>query len=98
MWWTIDMNKHILAFRTFDFRVRFPMPFETFAQALEALQSSRACSQNVLVFNVVDHAIERVGFDVLSNTTDEYFLTKSYEKVVNIFGRFNQETIDFCLS
>tara|TARA_R110000787_G_scaffold285134_2_gene399925 strand:+ start:72 stop:770 length:699 start_codon:yes stop_codon:yes gene_type:complete len=36
------MNKHILAFRVFDFRDRFPMPFETFTQALEVLQSPKA--------------------------------------------------------
>ncbi len=36
------MNKHILAFRSFDLRDRFPMPFASFSQALEALQSPMA--------------------------------------------------------
>jgi superfamily II DNA or RNA helicase len=51
-----------------------------------------------LVLNVVDHAIERVGFDGFGNVTDDHFLTISYEKVVNIFGRFKQETIALGLS
>jgi superfamily II DNA or RNA helicase len=51
-----------------------------------------------LVLNVVDHAIERVGFDDLCTVTDDHFLTSSYEKVVNIFGRFKQETIALGLS
>jgi superfamily II DNA or RNA helicase len=51
-----------------------------------------------LVLNVVDHAIDRVGLDGLSNVTDDHFLTHSYEKVVNIFGRFKQETIALGLS
>ncbi len=51
-----------------------------------------------LELNVVDHAIERVGFDGSSNVTDDHFLTNSYEKVVNIFGRFKQETIALGLS
>jgi hypothetical protein len=29
---------------------------------------------------------------------DEHFLTSSYEKLVNIFGRFEQESIDLGLS
>ncbi len=35
------MNKHILAFRVIDFRDRFPKPFDTFTQALEALQNPK---------------------------------------------------------
>jgi len=51
-----------------------------------------------LVLNVVDHAIERVGFDGSRSDTNVHFLTTSYEKVVNIFGRFKQETIALGLS
>ncbi|MGL1956403.1 MAG: hypothetical protein OCD00_03685 [Colwellia sp.] len=36
------MNNHVLVYRAFDFRDRFPMPFTTFTQALEVLQSENA--------------------------------------------------------
>jgi hypothetical protein len=48
--------------------------------------------------NVADHVIEQVSFDGVSNVIDDHFLTNSYEKVVNIFGRFKQETIALGLS
>lgn len=51
-----------------------------------------------LVLNVVEHVIDRVGFDDASNIIDDHFLTNSYEKVVNIFGRFKQESIALGLS
>ena len=37
-------------------------------------------------------------FDEISVDADEHYLTTSYEKVVNIFGRFKQETIALGLS
>lgn len=51
-----------------------------------------------LVLNVANHVIEQVSFDGLSIETDDHFLTNSYDKVVNIFGRFKQETIALGLS
>jgi superfamily II DNA or RNA helicase len=44
--------------------------------------------------NVMDHEI----CDEVSETDDEHFLTSSYEKVVNIFGQFKQESIALGLS
>ena len=44
--------------------------------------------------NVMDHEI----CDEVSETNDEHFLTSSYEKVVNIFGQFKQESIALGLS
>jgi len=44
--------------------------------------------------NVMDHEV----CDVFSETDDEHFLTSSYEKVVNIFGQFKQESIALGLS
>ncbi len=44
--------------------------------------------------SVIDHEV----FDELSETADEHFLTSSYEKVVNIFGQFKQESIALGLS
>jgi superfamily II DNA or RNA helicase len=44
--------------------------------------------------NVIDHEI----CDEVSETDDEHFLTSSYEKVVNIFGQFKQESIALGLS
>jgi superfamily II DNA or RNA helicase len=44
--------------------------------------------------NVMDHEI----CDEISETDDAHFLTSSYEKVVNIFGQFKQESIALGLS
>jgi superfamily II DNA or RNA helicase len=44
--------------------------------------------------NVMDHEI----CDEVSETDDDHFLTSSYEKVVNIFGQFKQESIALGLS
>ena len=44
--------------------------------------------------NVMDHEI----CDEVSETDDEHFLTSSYEKEVNIFGQFKQESIALGLS
>lgn len=51
-----------------------------------------------LVLNGGSHAIEHSVFDEPSNIDDEHFLTSSYENLVNIFGRFEQESIDLGLS
>ena len=42
--------------------------------------------------------MDSVDFTEINEETDEHFLTKSYEKVVNIFGRFKQESIALGLS
>ncbi|MBL0709504.1 MAG: DEAD/DEAH box helicase family protein [Colwellia sp.] len=42
--------------------------------------------------------IEPSVFDELDEIADDHFLTNSYEKVVNIFGRFQQESIALGLS
>jgi len=44
--------------------------------------------------NVMDHEI----CDEVNEIADEHFLTSSYEKVVNIFGQFKQESIALGLS
>ena len=44
-----------------------------------------------------EHFMNTVSFDEIKET-DEHFLTKSYEKMVNIFGRFKQESITLGLS
>lgn len=46
------------------------------------------------LINVIDDE----AFDEVSDKADEHFLTSSYEKVVNIFGRFKQESIVLGLS
>jgi superfamily II DNA or RNA helicase len=40
-----------------------------------------------------DSVIDHSAFDESTAATDDHFLTSSYEKVVNIFGRFQQESI-----
>ena len=44
-------------------------------------------------FNGFDDVFETPDLNVTSTLADEHFLTSSYEKVVNIFGRFQQEAI-----
>jgi superfamily II DNA or RNA helicase len=51
-----------------------------------------------LELNEFDSVVEPSTFDETSKVADEHFLTSSYEKVVNIFGRFQQEAIALGLS
>ena len=51
-----------------------------------------------LQLNDLDSFIEPSSFDGVSESVEEHFLTTSYEKVVNIFGRFQQEAIALGLS
>jgi len=45
-----------------------------------------------------EYFIDTADFNEISEETDEHFLTKSYEKMINIFGRFKQESIALGLS
>jgi hypothetical protein len=45
-----------------------------------------------------ESVIEHSAFDESTAAVDDHFLTNSYEKVVNIFGRFQQESIALGLS
>ncbi|MFT5760620.1 MAG: superfamily II DNA or RNA helicase [Alteromonadaceae bacterium] len=49
-------------------------------------------------FNSFDDIFAPYDLNTKSTVDDEHFLTSSYEKVVNIFGRFQQEAIDLGLS
>jgi len=51
-----------------------------------------------LQLNGFNSVIESSVFDELDEIADDHFLTNSYEKVVNIFGRFQQESIALGLS
>jgi superfamily II DNA or RNA helicase len=51
-----------------------------------------------LDFNGFDDVFEPSDLSVTSTVADEHYLTSSYEKVVNIFGRFQQEAIALGLS
>jgi superfamily II DNA or RNA helicase len=51
-----------------------------------------------LELNGVSGPIEHSVFDKASKIDDEHFLTSSYEKVINVFGRFKQESIALGLS
>jgi hypothetical protein len=51
-----------------------------------------------LIFNGFYNMIVHEVFDEISETMDKHFLTSSYEKVVNIFGQFKQESIALGLS
>ena len=46
-----------------------------------------------LKINGFESVIDHSAFDESTAATDDHFLTSSYEKVVNIFGRFQQESI-----
>ncbi|WP_157673809.1 hypothetical protein [Cognaticolwellia beringensis] len=45
-----------------------------------------------------EHFVDAVPFEQVKETSDKHFLTSSYEQVVNIFGRFQQESIELGLS
>jgi superfamily II DNA or RNA helicase len=49
-------------------------------------------------FNGFDDVFEPSDLSVATTVADEHYLTSSYEKVVNIFGRFQQEAIALGLS
>ena len=51
-----------------------------------------------LKLNEIEHVNERIDFDKDFNAVDKHYLTSSYEKVVNVFGRFQQEAIALGLS
>jgi hypothetical protein len=55
-------------------------------------------SKEKLKLSGFDTVIGHHSFDEASATVEEHFLTSSYEKVVNIFGRFQQEAIALGLS
>jgi len=50
------------------------------------------------LFNGSNNIIEHESIDEICVTAEEHFLTSSYEKVVNIFGQFKQESIALWLS
>ncbi|UUO22037.1 DEAD/DEAH box helicase [Colwellia sp. M166] len=55
-------------------------------------------SKEKLKLSGFDTVIGHHSFDGASATVEEHFLASSYEKVVNIFGRFQQEAIALGLS
>jgi superfamily II DNA or RNA helicase len=61
-------------------------------------KASKVSSKTELELGGFDNLIEHRAFDRTSETVEEHFLTSSYEKVVNIFGRFQQESIALGLS
>jgi len=61
-------------------------------------KASNVSSKEKLKLSGFDTVIEHPVFDGTSETVEEHFLTSSYEKVVNIFGRFQQESIALGLS
>jgi superfamily II DNA or RNA helicase len=61
-------------------------------------KTRKAGSQLGLDLSGSDNLIEHSALEGTTETVEEHFLTNSYEKVVNIFGRFQQESIALGLS
>lgn len=61
-------------------------------------KASKVRAKTELELGGFDNNIEYRTFDITSETVEEHFLISSYEKVVNIFGRFQQEAIALGLS
>jgi superfamily II DNA or RNA helicase len=61
-------------------------------------KTRKAGSQLDLDLSGSDNLIEHSALEGTTETVEEHFLTNSYEKVVNIFGRFQQEAIALGLS
>lgn len=55
-------------------------------------------SGKILNVSEFDTSIDHQPFEEVSGIVEEHFLTASYKKVVNIFGRFQQEAIALGLS
>ena len=55
-------------------------------------------SKDKLKLRELDIVIDHQAIEETNNIVEEHFLTSSYEKVVNIFGRFQQESIALGLS
>lgn len=61
-------------------------------------KASNVSAKEKLKISGFDTVIEHPVYDETSSTIEEHFLTTSYEKVVNVFGRFQQEAIALGLS
>jgi len=61
-------------------------------------KASKVGPKATLELNGFDTVINHQTFDEASDIVEKHFLTHSYEKVVNIFGRFQQESIALGLS
>lgn len=55
-------------------------------------------NQSEIKLGDTEHFVDAVPFEQVKETSDKHFLTSSYEQVVNIFGRFQQESIELGLS
>jgi superfamily II DNA or RNA helicase len=58
----------------------------------------KSTSKSDLKFSKFINVMDHETCDIVSEKVDEHFLTSSYEKVVNIFGQFKQESIALGLS
>jgi superfamily II DNA or RNA helicase len=61
-------------------------------------KASDVSSKAKLKLSGFDTVIDHQAFEETSGIAEDHFLTSSYEKVVNIFGRFQQESIALGLS
>jgi superfamily II DNA or RNA helicase len=61
-------------------------------------KESKVSSKAELELSGFDNFIDHPALEGTSETVEEHFLTSSYEKVVNVFGRFQQEAIALGLS
>lgn len=61
------------------------------------VKTKKACPNSESKVSELDFAIVEQAYDAIIKT-EEDFLTNSYEKIVNIFGRFQQESIALGLS
>jgi hypothetical protein len=59
---------------------------------------SNVSSKEKLKLSGFDTVVDHQAFEETSEIVEEHFLTSSYERVVNIFGRFQQESIALGLS
>jgi superfamily II DNA or RNA helicase len=58
----------------------------------------KVSSKAELELSGFDTVLDHQAFEETGDITEEHYLTSSYEKVVNIFGRFKQESIALGLS
>jgi len=68
------------------------------AEAISFDKTLTVSSKEKFKLSGFDTVIDQQAFEESSGIVEEHFLTSSYEKVVNIFGRFQQEAIALGLS
>jgi superfamily II DNA or RNA helicase len=93
----VPFEADVVKFEKMKANVENPVSDED-SEAITFDNTIKVSSKKILKVSEFDTVFEHQSFEENSGTVEEHFLTTSYEKVVNIFGRFQQESIALGLS